>query len=125
MVTPDEIVLELDDSLGAIRVVFLEQQQQFGLYSGLVVILLLILDHFDCNVLVLLVVSAFDYLAESSFADELAHFEPVANLVTCHNSIVPLCIVEAVVDQPLLLCGLVLLICLRQVPDFFVLLNLS
>ena len=125
MVTPYEIVLELDNSFSTVRVILFEKQQELGLHSCLIVILLLVLDHFDCNVLVLLVIPAFDNLAESSLSNKLSHFEAVANLITCHDSVVPLRIVEAVIHEPLLLCGLVLLICLCKIKHFFILLNLS
>ena len=125
MVPPNEVILEFHYSFGAIRVVLFQKKEQFGLNCRLIVVLLLILDHLDCNIFAFLVVSALDDLAEGAFADHLTHFKSVANLVSIDDPVVALSIVKAVVDQSLLLGGLVLLIWLCDIPDFFIFLNLT
>ena len=47
MVPPHEVVLKLDDALYLVWVVFLEKEEELGLDSRLVVIFLLVFDHFD------------------------------------------------------------------------------
>ena len=81
VVAPNEIVLQLDDSLNIIRVVFLEQKKQLCFNCCLVIILFLVFYHFDCHMLARLVVFAFQHLAESPFSDQFVKLEAVADLI--------------------------------------------
>ena len=125
MVPPHEVVLKFNDSFSTVRVVLFQKKEQLCFDCCLIVVFLLILDHFDRDVLSFLVISALDDLSEGTLADELAHFKSVADLVTTDDPVVPLSIVKSVVDQSLLLRGLVLLVWLGDVPDFFIFLNFS
>ena len=64
---------------------------------------------------------AFEHLAESTLANELHELEPVADLVTRHDSVVALAVVEAIVDEPFKFGGLILLIGLGKIVNFFIL----
>ena len=68
-------------------------------------------------------VLALEYLTESAFADQLNKLEAVSDLVTGHDAIVALIIVEAVVDEALKLGRLVLLFFLSNVVDLLILGN--
>lgn len=123
MVPPHEVVLELNNSFSAVGVVLFQKKEQLGFNGCLIIVLLLVLDHLDRDVLTFLVISAPYDLSEGALADELAHFKSVADLVTTDDSVVPLGIVKSVVDQSLFLRGLVLLVWLGNVPDFFIFLD--
>lgn len=90
----------------------------------MVVVFFLVLYHFDGHHLARLVVLALQHLSESTLANQLYLLEAVPYLVTRDDSIVALVIVEAVINEPLKFSGLVLLILLSEIVDFFVLSHL-
>lgn len=59
MIPPHEVVYQFYDTLNRIWVILFKQEQQLGFNGRLVVVLLLVFHHFDCNVLSRLVVFAF------------------------------------------------------------------
>ena len=70
-------------------------------------------------------VLALEHLAEGTLAYELHEFEPVADLVSRHNPVVALVVVEAIVDEPFKFGGLILLIRLGKIKNFFILSHLA
>lgn len=125
VVAPDEVVNELDYPLYIIAVVLFKQQKQLCLHSCLVVVLLLVFDHLDCNFDLVLVVKAFNHASECTFADLLYNLVPVADLVTCLQSIVAFLVIKPVVYETLKLGRLVLLFFCGNVPNLLKLLNFS
>ena len=98
MVPPHEVVLEFDYALDLIGVVLLQEEEELGLYSGLIVVLLLVLNHLDGDHLTSFVVLAFEDLAKRALANELDQFETVTDLVAGHDSIVALVVIKAVIN---------------------------
>jgi len=108
MVAPNEVVCEFDDALVILRIVLLEQKQKFRFDRRLIVVLLLVLDDFDCDLLLRLVVQAANHITESTLAYYLFNFVAVADLVPALKSVVALIIVKTVVYESFQLCRLVL-----------------
>lgn len=101
MVSPDEVILELDHTLDRIWIVFLEQKEQLGFHSSLIVVLLLVLDHLDRHHFARFVVLAFEHLAKRTLSDEFNILKSVADLITRNDAIVAFVVVEAIVDESL------------------------
>ena len=97
VVPEDEVVLDLDEALPLLRVVLLQQQQQFGLDCRLVVVLLLVLDELHRHQLLQLVVEALQHLAEGALANHLNYLEPKGNLVVGLHAVVPFVVVKSIV----------------------------
>ena len=98
MVPPHEVVLEFDYALDLIRIVLLQEQKELSLNSGLIVVLLLVLNHLDCYHLSSFVILTLKYLAKRAFADKLDEFESVTDLVAGDYAIVALIVVKAVIN---------------------------
>jgi hypothetical protein len=69
MVSPYKVILELYHALDVVWVIVLQQEQQFGLHSRLVIILFLIFDQLESYFFASLVVRCFYDLTKRSFAD--------------------------------------------------------
>lgn len=123
MVSPYKVVEQFDDSFHVLTVVFLQDEEQFCLHGGLVVVLLLILHHFDGHLLAGLVVEALDDGPEGALTNLLNNLESICNLVASFKSVVAFLIIEAVVNESLQLGGNVLLVLPGEVPYFFILVN--
>ena len=97
MVAEQEVVLHPYYSLLVLRVVFPHGLQHPDLDLGLLVELLLVLDHFDCDFFLLLVVEALADLAEAAPAEEGEDLVPVGDVVALDQEVVGVAVVEAVV----------------------------
>lgn len=81
MVPEYEVVLYLNDALLVLGVVLLDQQEEFSLNRGLIVVLLLILDEFHGDHGLRFVIETLEHLTESTLADLLYDLETEAYLV--------------------------------------------
>ena len=98
MVPPHEVVLEFDYALDLVGIVLFQEKEELCLDSGLIVVLLLVLNHLNCYHLSSFVILAFEYLAKCALADKLNEFESVTDLVSGNYSIVALIVVKAVIN---------------------------
>ena len=125
MVSKNEVIPEFHHPLYIIWVVFLEQEEQLGCHRCLIIVFLLILDKFDGDQLLVLMVQALDNLSEGSLTDDLDQLEPVSDVVTFLNSVVPLFVIKAVIYKSLQLCRFDLVLILSEVIQILILVNLS
>jgi hypothetical protein len=125
MVSKNEVIPEFHHPLDIIWVVFLEQEEQLGFHRCLIIVFLLILDKFDGDQLLVLMVQALDNLSEGSLTDDLDQLEPVSDVVTFLNSVVPLFVIKAVIYKSLQLCRFDLVLILSEVIQILILVNLS
>ena len=123
VVSEDEVVAQLDHSLDVVRITLLQQEQQLRLDGCLIVILLLVLDQFDRYELLVLVVEAFDDLAEGTLSNDLDELEPERNVVALLDPVVAFLVVEAVVDESLHVARLDLEFVFTEVVDLVILLD--
>ena len=123
MVSPDEVVLELDHAFDSVWIVFFQEKKKFGLDSCLIVVFFLILNHLNGDHLPCFVIFALKNLAEGSLADQLNQLESEADLVATDDAIVAFTVIEAVIDEALQFCWGVLLILFGKIINFIVLCN--
>ena len=98
MVPEHEVVSQLHHSFNVVWIALFEKQEEFGLDSCLVVVLLLVLNELDSNLLFVFVVNALDYLAKCSFSDYFDQLESISNMIVLLHFVVTFIIVEAIVD---------------------------
>ena len=113
MVPPHEVVLEFDYALDLVGIVLLQKEKELCLNSGLIVVLLLVLYHLNCDHLSRFMILTLEDLAKRALANKFDEFETVTYLVAGNYSIVALIVVEAVIDKTFELCRCILLISLR------------
>ena len=95
MLSEYDIVLHVNDVHGIVRVVVFEVLEDLELDTGLIVVLLLVLDDLKGDVLLAFVVEALECDAEGALAEELLYLVPVADVVPHHDLIVALVVVIA------------------------------
>ena len=78
-------------------VVLAEVLQDLQLNTSLIVVFLLVLDYFDCDLALFLVIDAAEGRAEAALAQELHDLVPVPNVVADDHLVVTLLVVIAVV----------------------------
>ena len=101
MVPEDEIVLNLNDAFFVLRVVLFREEQKFGFHCCLVIVLLLVFDKLHCHSLLGFMIKAFEDLAKSAFTDLLYNLESKPYLIAFRDPVVAVCIIVAVVHDPL------------------------
>ena len=127
MLAEDHIVVQMDHIHNVFGVILLQELQDFQLNTGLVVVLLLVLHDFDADLLLDLVVEAFDCRSERALSQEALDFVSIANVVVRDYFVVALVVIVAEVVLKLA-AALHLLSCrssdeidLRVVLDFLLL----
>lgn len=125
MVSENEVVTELHHPLDVVGIMLLEQEEQLGLDSGLIIVFLLVLDELDGYKLLVLVIQALDDLTEGALTDDLDQLEPVGDMVPFLNSVVPLFVVKAIIYKSFQLCRLDLGRVVCEVVEVLILIHLS
>ena len=97
MLPENYVIIQVDHVHDVLRVVFLQELQDFQLDSGLVVVFFLVFHDFHGNVDSVFVVEALQSRSKTTFAEEGLYFKPVADVVVVDNLVVALFVVIAVV----------------------------
>ena len=95
MLAEDHIVVQVDHIHDVFGVILLQELQDFQLNSSLVVVLLLVLHDFDADLLLDLVVEAFDCRSERAFPQEALDLVSIANVVVSDYFVVALVVIVA------------------------------
>ena len=93
MLPKHNIVIQMDHVHDVVGVVLLEELQDLQCYSRLIVILFLVLDHFECHFLPSLVIRAQDTSAERSLSKEFLDLIAEPDMIVRHDLIVALLVI--------------------------------
>lgn len=93
----DELLLYANDVLFVLWVVVAELLQNLGFNETLLVESLLVSENLERNVLLVLVIKTFEYLAEAALSKPVYDLETVADVLALLGDVLVLVVVEAVV----------------------------
>lgn len=97
VLSEDDVVFHVNDVHGVIRVVFLEELEDFQFNSSLIVILLFILNNLESDEFFSFMIEALDCDTERAFPEELLNLIAIANVVPQIDFVVPFMVIIAVV----------------------------
>ena len=87
MLSKDNIIFHMNNVHGIIRVVLFQVLEDFKLNARLVIIFLLVLNHFKGDMLLTFVIEALQSDTERTFAEELLNLIPISNVIP-HNYLI-------------------------------------
>ena len=97
MLAEDKLFLYANDVLFVLWIVVSELLQNLGLDQTLLVQPLLVSENLQRNVLLVLVIKTFEYLAEAALSEPIYDLETVADVLALLGDVLVLVVVEAVV----------------------------
>ena len=97
MFAEDYIVFHVDDVHGVVRVVFLQELEDFQFNACLEIVLLLVFYDLNSDIFLGLVVKTFDSYSKGPPAQMLNNFIPVREVILHQNSVVPFRIIVTAV----------------------------
>jgi hypothetical protein len=106
VVAEDFIVYHAHYIVLVVGVSVIQQLENFKLNSGLVLKLLFISDHFDCNKLLQLMIKTFDSLAKTARTQSVHHLVPIAQMIIHHDQVVATLIILTTASTLILLTQL-------------------
>ena len=103
MLSKHDIIFNVDDVHDVFVIVLTKVLQDLEFNTGLVVVLLLVLDNFDGYLALVLVVNAAECRTKAAFAEELDNLVAVAYMITDDYLVVTLVIVITVIEYLIIL----------------------